>query len=205
MPKNRKTIVRDGHPVGLPEKTLTRSSRIIDAAILFIYGDVNTGERITMAKDLAQISGVEQRTISTVMQEDRWEEFRLDLYALKRQDMEHGELGMFTKRRSASEIKRIEDEKQRQIDEIPQLQEEAETIMKRIEVSDPTDKHYPALLNSLKKVEEMLEKRTGKLDKDTEDAELRGGVMKLAIEKAKRGENFGPKKGNEDKSMTIDI
>ena len=205
MPKNRKTIVRDGHPVNLPAKTLERSTRLIDAAILFIYGTPETGERITTIKELGQICGIDQRTVATVMNDDRWEEHRLDLYALKRQEHEHGELGMFSKKRTASEIKRIEDERQRQLDEIPQLKLEADLILKRITLSDPLDKTYPALLNSLKKIEDMLEKRSGKLDMDTEEAELRGGVMKLAIEKAKRGESLNPPKGGEDKNMTIDI
>ncbi len=205
MAKARVVKIREGHPAQIPAPTLKRTSRMVDAAILFIHGDVETGERVTQVKDLGAAVGLDARTIAQCMQSDRWEEFRLDLYAIKRREMANGELGMFTRKRSPEELRRISDEKDRQIAEIPVLQEEAGLIMKRIEGSDPVDKHYQGLLASLKKVEEMLEKRTGKEEIDKEEMEMRGGLMKLAIERAKRQEKPQPKEGEADPAKVIEI
>ena len=178
---------------------------MIDAAILFIHGDVKTGERVTKAKNLAQICGIDDRLVCQVIQSDRWEEYRLDLYALERKKMVNGELGMFTKKRSVEDLQRIADERKRQIDEIPVLQDEAERIQKRLTKSDPCDKHYPGLLTSLQKVTAMLDDRTGKRDIEEEEKELRGGLMKLAIERAKRHDVPKKPEGEEDPTMVIDI
>lgn len=174
------------HELEIPRPTKSRDTRLIDACILYIYGDPQNGKRVTKCDDLALITGAGSKTIQTTKIGDKWEEFRMSLVKQQLEKRQGGELAWFQRRRSPEEIKLIEDEKRRQREEIPKLEAQAELILMRMKEDPPGSKLYPGLVTALDRVTKMLDDRTGKGQEEKEVAELQRALVKFAAEKASK-------------------
>lgn len=193
------TPCRDDHPVKLPSGVLNRSSRIIDAAVLFIYGDPDTGERVYGIKDLAKRVGCDVMTVSHSMREDKWEEFRLDLVAERMMERTgEGRLALVGGQMEVGELRMVMRERARLEGEIPELERQTRLAMARLGELEPGEKGYSALLGVLEKLEGMLARRTGKEAYDGERVEVGKGLVRLAVKRAE-GESVGelPVRGKE--------
>ena len=199
MPARRHQIKPD-HPIQIPRATKSRDSRIIDACILYIYGDSKDGERVTKYKDLAIITGAGAKTIQDAKIADKWEDFRLDLIAEQLKQRDGTELS-FARKRSSREVKMIADEKERQILEIPKLEEQAQAIVEAMKEFPPGSKLYPGLVTSLDRVTKMLDERSGKASEEKEIEDMQKALIKLAAAGAKKA----PEKTQKGENVTLVI
>lgn len=175
----------DEHGMPLPVGTLKRGSRLIDAAVLFIYGDTDTGIRVTELADLSRAVGIGPQSIKNAMVEDEWEVFRLGLVAGRLKERRgDGRLAVVGGQLDADELEAVRRERERLVGEIPCLEGQAVRIVTLLADARPGDKEHSALLSSLEKVERMLARRTGKDLWDSERMEVGKGLVKIAVERA---------------------
>lgn len=200
MPRKRNDISPD-HRLPIPRGTKSRDSKTIDACVLYLYGDPETGRRITEATDLAVITGGRLNTIQSSRTEDKWEDFRLNLIA-DRMEQKGNTLSYFQRKRTDAELKRIENEKVRQINEIPKLEMQAEAILDSMRENPPGSKLYPGLVTALDRITKMLDERTGKAEQEQEVLDMHKALIKVAASKA-TNENKQKQLGR-DHALVID-
>jgi len=166
----------------LPHATRVRSPRSVEAAILYIYGDPTTGERVTDIVELSKrVPGSKAKELRAIRREDRWDEFRLEMIAREIQEKKaSGDMPLVGRKRTPLEMEAILGENARQQAEIPKLKDEAEKLMERIAETEPSDRSYSAMVVSLGRVTEMLNIRTGKAEYEQEIAEGRRALLKMA-------------------------
>jgi hypothetical protein len=158
---------------------------MIDAAILYIYGDPATGIRVTDYDELTEIAGVTRQHLVNTKNHHKWENFRLDMIGEKFQKRNAGELGFLGKSRSPEELQRIKDERQRQLDEIPDLEKQASKIKATLSIIPATDKSYSSLVTTLDRITKMLADRTGLTDRMLEEDEIRKALIRIDESRAK--------------------
>jgi hypothetical protein len=205
MPRHGLQALDPDHPIKLPLETLRMGTKMIDAAILYIYGDPNTGIRVTDYDELTEIAGCTKPHLMNTKNDHQWEQYRLDMLGEKFQKRNAGELGFLGKNRTPDELKRIEEERERLLAEIPDLKKQAKKIQATLNLLPANDKRYLPLINALDKVTAMLADRTGVTDKKAEEEELRKALIRVSEAKAKSGTNKPTEHESEDHSRTIDL
>lgn len=197
----RNTPIKPDHPIQIPRATQSRDSRLIDACILYLYGDPHNGKRITKNVELAKISGAGEKTIQTCKISDKWEEFRLDQIAKQIEAREGTDLAFFQRSRTPEQVRMIADEQERQRLEIPHLEAQAELILNQMKESPPGSKMYPGLVTALQKITDMLEHRSGKAIQDDEVSDMQKALIKIA---ARRSKNPSRSRNGEKPALVID-
>jgi len=204
MPRHGLQALPANHPIKLPLETLRMGTDMIDAAILYIYGDPATGIRVTNYDELTEIAKCSKPHLMNTKNDHGWEQYRLDMIGEKFQQRRGGEIGFLGKNRSPEEVERINKERQRQIDEIPDLKKQAAKIKATLNLLPANDKRYLPLINALDKITAMLDDRTGVTEKRAEEEELRKALIRVEESRAKNGADKPPERGA-DHSRTIEL
>lgn len=172
---------------------MSRTPRTVEAAMLYVYGDPTTGERVTDVREIARlVPGAVAQELRNIRREDRWDEFRLEMIANQIQEQRaNGDMQLVGRKRTPLEMDAILAENARQQAEIPALKEEAARLMKSIAETDPSDRTYSSMVVSLGRVTEMLNTRTGKEEYEQEIAEGRRALLRMASAKTQEKKTHG--------------
>ena len=173
--------IREGHPLRIPERTMTRSRQYRTAALLYIYGDLETGEMDMSIKEISESTGCSEQRVSVIAKDDRWEEFRLDRIAELIEDDGIAPLQLM---RTSEELKRITEEHERQVLEIPVLVKEAGRVLDEMKITTVSEKKYASMVGTLDKLTKMLETRSGKENFDKQQDEIRKAQIRIEERKA---------------------
>lgn len=204
MPRHGLKELPPNHPIKLPLETLRMGTQMIDAAILYIYGDPSTGVRVTDTDELTEIAGCGRQHLVNTKNGHGWEGFRLDMLGEEFRKRRGGELGFISRNRSQEEVARIDRERQRQLGEIPGLEKQAGKIMSTLKIIPATDKSYGTLVSALDRITAMLAERTGEADKRREEEELRKALIRVEEQRARHRPDKPTERGA-DHSRTIEL